>query len=30
VRRRLAENEIKPWRRKMGCVPEIKVEVAWT
>ena len=30
VRRRLAENEIKPWRRKMGCVPEIKGEVAWT
>ena len=26
VRRRLAENEIKPWRRKMGCVPEIKGE----
>ena len=23
VRRRLAENEIKPWRRKMWCVPEI-------
>ena len=26
VRRRLAENEIKPWRRKMGCVPEINGE----
>ena len=26
VRRRLAENEIKPWRRKMGGVPEIKGE----
>jgi transposase len=26
VRRRLAENEIKPWRRKMWCVPEIKGE----
>jgi transposase len=26
VRRRLAENEIKPWRRKMWCVPEINGE----
>src|SRR3954447_25576458 len=23
VRRRLAENELKPWREKMGCVPKI-------
>lgn len=26
VRRRLAENEIKPWRRKMWCVPEVNGE----
>ena len=26
VRRRLAENEIKPWRQKMWCVPEINGE----
>jgi transposase len=26
VRRRLAENEIKPWRRKMWCVPRIDGE----
>ena len=26
VRRRLAENELKPWRRKMWCVPEVNGE----
>jgi transposase len=26
VRRRLAENEIKPWRQKMWCVPEVNGE----
>lgn len=26
VRRRLAENELKPWRRKMWCVPAIDAE----
>jgi transposase len=26
VRRRLAENALKPWRRKMGCIPRVKGE----
>ncbi len=26
VRRRLAENELKSWRRKMWCVPEVSGE----
>ena len=28
VRRRLAENELKPWRRKMWCIPAINAEFA--
>ncbi len=26
VRRRLAENELKPWRRKMWCIPKVDAE----
>jgi transposase len=26
VRRRLAENDLKPWRKKMGCVPQVDAE----
>jgi hypothetical protein len=26
VRRRLAENEIKPWREDMGCIPRVDAE----
>jgi hypothetical protein len=26
VRRRLAENELKPWRQDMGCIPQVDAE----
>ena len=26
LRRRLAENDLKPWRRRMWCVPKIDAE----
>jgi hypothetical protein len=26
IRRRLAENELKPWQRKMGCIPKVDAE----
>ena len=26
IRRRLAENELKPWQRKMWCVPKVDAE----
>ncbi len=26
VRRRLAENELKPWQKKMGCIPKVDAE----
>lgn len=29
VRRRLKENELKPWQRKMWCIPAVDSEFAW-